>query len=142
MGIKISQGFTRTGSDPIDEVFVLSKAEMKTINDNMMPEKYFAVCKDDGQFYIYNKDNTVDDTTGRFRVLQSGGTEDYPSLNNLPKINGVTLVNDLSSTDLGIITESVDNLENYYLKSETYDKTEIDENIFSTKRNRKYFKCL
>ena len=74
----------------------------------------------------------------------SGGTSDYPDLNNKPSINNVELVGNKSLNDLGIqpkgnyalrseipdvsnfITNSVNNLINYYLKSETYTKTEVN----------------
>lgn len=61
-----------------------------------------------------------------------GGTSDYEDLNNLPKVNNVTLTGNKSLSDLGIqpagnyITKAVDDLENYYKKSETYTQTEIN----------------
>ena len=73
-----------------------------------------------------------------------GGSSDYPDLNNKPSINNVELVGNKSLNDLGIqpkgnyalesdipdvsnfITTSVNNLLNYYLKSETYTKQEVN----------------
>ena len=73
-----------------------------------------------------------------------GGTSDYTDLTNKPKINNVELVGNKSLNDLGIqpagnyalesdipdvsnfITNSVNNLLNYYLKSETYTKQEVN----------------
>lgn len=117
MAIKISQGFLRTGKEPIDEVFVLSKNEMKAINDGLMPEKYFAICKDDAQFYLYNKENTIDENTGKFRKLEggSGGSSDYLTLDNKPKINNIELTGNKSLEDLGI------DFTDYYTKTETDD---------------------
>lgn len=73
-----------------------------------------------------------------------GGTTDYNDLTNKPTINGVTLESGLSISDIGgasaddiptktsdltndsgFITESVNTLTNYYLKSNTYTKTEV-----------------
>ena len=74
----------------------------------------------------------------------SGGTSDYTDLTNKPKINNVELKGNKSLNDLGIqpsgnyalkseipdvsnfITNSVNNLLNYYLKSETYTKQEVN----------------
>ena len=74
----------------------------------------------------------------------SGGTSNYNALTNKPKINNVELKGNKSLNDLGIqpsgnyaleseipdvsnfITNSVNNLLNYYLKSETYTKQEVN----------------
>lgn len=74
----------------------------------------------------------------------SGGTSNYNALTNKPKINNVELNGNKTSSDLGIqpagdyalesdipdvsnfITNSVNNLLNYYLKSETYTKQEVN----------------
>lgn len=59
--------------EPIDERLVLTPEEMLNINDNTQPDIYFAVNKADGQFYLYNKSNDVDPTTGKFRLMKSEG---------------------------------------------------------------------
>ena len=102
MAIKITQGFKITSNDPIDANLTLTKAEMKSVNEDLIPDKYLTVCQDDGQLYIYNKDNTVDDNTGKFRKIEggSGSTTDYNVLNNQPQINNVTLINNKTSSDL------------------------------------------
>ena len=62
----------------------------------------------------------------------SGGTSDYSQLTNKPSINNVTLSGNKSLSDLGIqpagnyITKAVDDLENYYKKSETFTKQEVN----------------
>lgn len=73
MSINVSQSFKRTSANAIDETLTLSKAEMLAVNDNLMPSKYLTVCQDDGLIYLYDKSNTVDSTTGKFRVFESGG---------------------------------------------------------------------
>lgn len=70
-----------------------------------------------------------------------GGTSDYTDLTNKPKINNVELSGNKTTSDLGIviptkvsdlqndtgfITSTVNNLTNYYLKTETYTKAEVD----------------
>ena len=73
MAINVSQPFHRTSANAVDDTLTLTKAEMKTVNDNLMPSKYLTVCQDDGLIYLYDKSNTVDSTTGKFRVFESGG---------------------------------------------------------------------
>lgn len=80
--IQIVQGFKVTTRDVIDNRILLTKSEMKNINDNRMPDKYFAVCKDDGKLYLYDKSRTLDETqagneeyTGKFTVFSSGKIE-------------------------------------------------------------------
>lgn len=123
MGIRISQGFTRTSGDPIDETLTLTLAQMKALDDAGMPDKYFTICQDDGKLYLYNKDNTVDETTGKFRKMESGGggtgTDDYLDLDNKPQINSVTLQGNKTSSDLKLQDE-MDAITNH----------EIDQIIF------------
>lgn len=104
MAIKVSQGFKRTGADAIDVDLALTKAQMLVVDDDLMPNKYFTICQDDGKLYLYNKENSFEDTTGRFRVLEGGGSgsNDYETLSNQPKINAVTLLGDKTSDDLGL----------------------------------------
>lgn len=75
MAINVSQAFHRTSANPVDDTMALTQAEMLTVNDNLMPSKYLTVCQDDGYIYLYNKDNTVDPTTGRFRKFEGGSGE-------------------------------------------------------------------
>lgn len=75
---------------------------------------------------------------------QSGGASDYTELSNKPKINNVELNGNKTTSDLGInipdvsdfITKDVDDLTNYYQKTETYNKTEIDNKVSSVYRYR------
>lgn len=73
MAIQLPQGFNIGSIEPIDSRLVLSFGDMLSINDDIMPDTYLAVCNDDGKLYVYKKSNTVDPTTGKFR-LQSGGS--------------------------------------------------------------------
>lgn len=49
-------------------------------------------------------------------ATSGGGTTDYEQLENLPKINGVELLGDKSTSDLGI---KIPDISNYYTKEET-----------------------
>lgn len=89
-GTKRGMPFERTGPFPIDDTFVLSKAEMAAVVDTKMPEKYFAVCKDDGKFYLYDKDATPSAETGKFAVEEGGGDVSHQEFDTLSaKVDGV-----------------------------------------------------
>ena len=81
--INLPQGFKVGAADAIDSRLTLSKVEMLAIKDDLMPTVYLAVCKDDNFIYIYNKDNSVDSETGKFRVYMSGSSGEIPSSNAL-----------------------------------------------------------
>lgn len=73
MAIKVSQAFQRTSANPVDETMALTKAQMLTVNDNLMPDYYFTICQDDGQIYLYDKTATPSATTGKFTKFEGGG---------------------------------------------------------------------
>lgn len=65
----LENGFSIKSAVPVDERFLMTKAEMLTANEAKMPSVYFTLCIEDGNLYVYNKDNTVDAVTGKFRAL-------------------------------------------------------------------------
>ena len=71
--INISQAFHRTSANPVDESMALTKAQMLTVNDNLMPAYYFTICQDDGKIYLYDKSATASVTTGKFKEFEGGG---------------------------------------------------------------------
>lgn len=77
MAIKVSQSFERTSANPIDATMALTKAQMLTVNDNLMPPYYLTICQDDGFIYLYDKSATASQTTGKFTKFEGGG--DAPS---------------------------------------------------------------
>ena len=81
--INLPQGFKVGAAEAVDSRLTLSKAEMLAIKDSLMPTVYLAVCKDDNDIYIYNKNNSVNPETGKFRVYISGSNSEIPSSNNL-----------------------------------------------------------
>lgn len=58
----------QTGA-PVDTRLVLTKHEMKNVVDTYQPEVYFALCKDDGHFYLYNKRAEISEETGKFNLI-------------------------------------------------------------------------
>jgi len=99
-----------------------TKAEMKAFAEYKLPPVFLATCVEDGGIYLYNKNNAIDETTGRWRAV-SGGSTDYNSLINKP-----TNLSDFNN-DLGFIDKLVSDLENYYKKDETYTQEEINQKI-------------
>ena len=81
--INLPQGFKVGATEAVDSRLILSKAEMLAIKDNLMPTVYLAVCKDDNTIYIYNKDNSVDPETGKFRAYVGGSSSEIPSSSDL-----------------------------------------------------------
>lgn len=73
MAIKINSNFQVGSPEPLDTRTVLTKAEMKAIDDSIMPDIYYALCLDDGGLYIYNKQNSIDVVTGKFTHFNGGG---------------------------------------------------------------------
>ena len=71
---------------------------------------------------------TINNTSilGSGNIEIEGGGSDYEDLDNLPKINNVELKGNKTSSDLGLITNAVDDLVNYYKKSETFTKQEVN----------------
>ena len=80
--INLPQGFKVGAAEAVDSRLTLSKTEMLTIKDSLMPAVYLAVCKDDNAIYIYNKDNQVNPETGKFRVYAGGSSSETPSPGN------------------------------------------------------------
>lgn len=105
MAIKVSQAFERTSAAPIDVTIALTKAQMLTVNDNLMPKYYFTICQDDGKIYLYDKTATASGTTGKFKEFSGGGGGDvkiFTTTATLDKdINDTTVV---AAADLPGIT--------------------------------------
>lgn len=107
MAIKVSQAFQRTSANPIDETLALTKAQMKAVNDNLMPSKYMTVCQDDGKVYLYDKTNEVDETTGKFRVFEGGGGTEYTAGGGIKIENGEISTDNLQEGDMDDIVSPV-----------------------------------
>lgn len=97
MAIKVSQAFQRTSANPVDETMALTKAQMLAVDDNLMPNKYFTVCQDDGALYLYDKSATASAETGKFAKFEPKGDtgvditkEAFDQLTPAEKNNGTT----------------------------------------------------
>lgn len=97
--IKIVQGFKLSTRDAVDNRILLTKAEMKAVNDNQMPDMYFAICKDDGCLYLYDKSRvlTGDEETGKYTLFSAGLIESI-------SINGSIIPITNKNIDLPLMT--------------------------------------
>ena len=66
---EVTKPFLLQKAFPVDTRLVLSKNEMREIVDDCMPMMYFALCKDDSHFYLYNKNSEITGDTGKFILL-------------------------------------------------------------------------
>lgn len=73
--ININAGFELGSKQPLDSRQYLTKEQMLNINENIMPDAYFCICKNDGNIYTYNKNNEIDPETGKFRQVNSDVTK-------------------------------------------------------------------
>lgn len=149
MGIPIADNFNFQSQKPLDGRLQYSTiADMKAVADSTMYDGCTAYNKESDKTYQWKSTNTVDETLGRWREFSSGGgggTSDYSDLTNKPQIEGVTLSGNKTASDLGLakltdladfITKSVNDLVNYYTKSQSYSKTEVDAIVTAIKNSR------
>lgn len=110
--IKLVQGFDVCSPLPIDGRILLSKNEMYEIDDNILPEKYFAICKEDGRLYLYNKFNVVTEETGKWRLADNATderiTREVETLNN--RIDGeVNTLNERIDDEVATLNTRISN---------------------------------
>lgn len=125
--ININAGFEIGSAQPIDSRQLLTKAQMLSIDDNIMPSKYFCICKDDGALYTYNSINDEDVETGKFRKVE--GTESTQlQYKNMPPITEDTMY---------LVIQYIGN-SNLYEKGGWYGTNEIDLYEWSDGINKVY----
>ena len=123
MAITIIDGFLLNASSPLDYRQVLTKQQMLSVEDYGMPDVYFAICKDDGKFYLYNKSNISNSDTGKFVACNMKYTD-----NKMVRKNSINLANVNKINELSILGFT----DPYTLKSTFEDcnvKIKIDGNI-------------
>ena len=76
----VSKSFLYKMPIPVDTRLILSKKEMLEANEGFLPNIYFALCKDDGQFYLYNKSNESNEETGKFTLINKAVEVDIKGL--------------------------------------------------------------
>ena len=72
--MKITENFEYIGTQQnFERDSYLTLAEMKAVVDKRMPDIFTATCKETGKFYIYNKNNEIDETLGKWREIGIDG---------------------------------------------------------------------
>lgn len=72
MAIKIGANFAYNGKLPnFERDSFETKAAMKAFNENSIDEGHLSYCKEDGNVYQYKSANTVNATTGRWRLFKT-----------------------------------------------------------------------
>ena len=72
--MKITENFEYIGTQQnFERDSYATLAEMKAVVDKRMPDIFTATCKETGKFDIYNKNNEVDETVGKWRQLSLDG---------------------------------------------------------------------
>ena len=131
--INLIQGFNISSPLPIDGRILLSRAEMASIDDNVMPDRYFCICEEDGLLYLYDKTAEVSEL-GRFHKavpektsqIENDGNGDLDSEGNVDKFDTISSVDfKIATLDKKVSDNFIDNndlvtaLEPYSLKVAT-----------------------
>ena len=106
MAIVLNTGFSIGSKDLIYDKFVLTKEQMLNIHENTYPDQFFALCSDNDSLYVFNVNNTPNDTTGKF-VQYSSGTGEDVDLTGLFMTNAeiTTMLDDVfNGTSMAIYT--------------------------------------
>lgn len=75
MGMILTTNLEYTGTSPnFDRDIVETIADMAALSTRKLPPMFLVSCKEDGNLYLYNKDNEVDPVTGKWRKVGSGGS--------------------------------------------------------------------
>ena len=75
MALVFGDNISYQGKKPLDARFLFSTLEaMKNYSENYLPPLAFCQNEEDGKFYTYNVENSVDSITGKWRAMESGGT--------------------------------------------------------------------
>ena len=132
MAIKITSALHASGTFPVDDRLVLSKAQMRTIDEDLFPDQYFCICSEDHKVYIFDFNFAANSVTGKFRPLDNYLTFDTAeakekfedaikasaeissikdTLGNAAERTGVFAEIDEAETNITNVTTSVNNLE-------------------------------
>ena len=75
MAIPFSDNLAITGTLPdIARQEYATKADLKAVRKNRMPEMYMGYCLEDHKYYVFNKENDNDEVTGYWREFTGGTT--------------------------------------------------------------------
>ena len=124
MAIEMAAGFKIYSTDAVDTRFVMSKAEMLSLEELSYPSTYFCVCTDDKSLYVFDSTNTYDASTGKFRIASGGGSYVLPAATDTT-LGGVMVDNVTITVDENGLITGID----------AYTKTEVDD-LLNTKLDK------
>lgn len=124
MSIIVNTGFHIGSATPIDDRLVLTKEQMLNIDENLYPDVYMCVCKDDGMLYTFQKDNELNGETGKFRVATgdsfntwTGTKSEYEAVSDTLEIGTIVTITD----------DNVDIIDDVNVSTDTtYSSSKID----------------
>ena len=140
--INLIQGFNISSPLPIDGRILLSRAEMASINDNVMPDRYFCICEEDGLLYLYDKNAEVGEL-GKFHKavpektsqIENNGNGELDSEGNADKFDTISSVDSkIDALDQKVSDNFIDNnelvtaLEPYSLRVATGRSLKLESN--------------
>ena len=139
-GIQVAANFSYKGKKPLDDRLLYDTvAEMVAMPDSSLYDGMKVYVKATDKYYKYKSTNEVDVNLGKWREDSTDGdiasrVDDIEAVipNNATAANPLVTDNDIS----GFIDNTVDNLVNYYKKTETYSQTEIDTIVANIKNSR------
>ena len=124
MAIEMAAGFKIYSTDAVDARFIMSKAEMLSLEELSYPSTYFCVCTDDKSLYVFDSTNTYDASTGKFRIASGGGSYVLPAATDTT-LGGVMVDNVTITVDENGVITGID----------AYTKTEVDD-LLNTKLDK------
>ena len=86
---------------------------MKNFSENYLPPVYLTLNEEDGNVYLYNVSNEIDDTTGKWRIFSGSGSS-------------ADMLNYYNKTQTNALLDDKANVADVYDKTETYNKDEAD----------------
>lgn len=120
MPININSGFALGAATSIDDRIVLTKEQMLNIDENVFPDVYFCVCRDDGVLYLFNKNNVFLNGFGKFRPYN----EEISVIND--KILSIETTVEGHTTSIDTLQTSIGDKANI---SDVYTKNQVDDKI-------------
>ena len=73
--VKVDLPFELQNNSPVDaKQNFKTLAEMKNFDERFLSDTAMCTCDEDGKLYVFNKLNTVDPDTGKWREVQGEGT--------------------------------------------------------------------
>ena len=73
--VKVDLPFELQNNSPVDaKQNFKTLAEMKNFDERFLSDTAMCTCDEDGKLYVFNKLNTIDTTTGKWRQVQGEGT--------------------------------------------------------------------